>query len=63
MSALDELQARKEVSDSGRGRLRGILSAAVATTSLAKPHVAVPVTNSSAQEEVVRIPSVRQSSR
>ena len=27
MSALDELQERREVSDSGRGRLRGLLSA------------------------------------
>lgn len=27
MSALDELQERRELSDSGRGRLRGLLSA------------------------------------
>lgn len=63
LSALDELQARKEVSDSGRGRLRGILSAAVAIPSLAKSHVAVPVINSSVPEELVRVPSIHQSSR
>lgn len=57
LSALDELQERREVSDSARGRLRGILATP-------QPLVTGPLGASALQvEEVLRIPSVRQSSR
>ena len=64
MSALDELQARKEVSDSARGRLRSILSAAAATPAVAAaPILAGPPLYSGQEEEVRRVASIQQSSR
>ena len=43
MSALDELQERREVSDSARGRLRGILTAPLEGFSVQQPLQATPV--------------------
>ena len=43
MSALDELQERREVSDSARGRLRGILTAPLEGFSAQQPSLTAPL--------------------
>lgn len=58
LSALDELQARKEVSDSSRGRLRSILAG-----HQPAPAVATSTAGHFQEEEVRHVPSIRQSSR